>query len=55
MKKLERAMQLGVLRGPGRILCMLSPEFQRVTGIYMSSLHNDNYSKAKRETTSGIR
>ncbi|XP_041588300.1 translation initiation factor IF-2-like [Vulpes lagopus] len=43
MKKLERAMQLGVLRGPGRILCMLSPEFQRVTGIYMSSLHNDNY------------
>lgn len=47
-------MQLDVLRGPGKILCVLSPEFQRVTGTYMSSLHTDHYSKAERETTAGI-
>lgn len=49
------SMQLDVIPGPGRTLRELSPEFQRVTGIYTSSLHaNDDYSKADRETTPGI-
>lgn len=42
-------------RPRARTLRELSPEFQRVTGIYTSSLHaNDDYSKAERETTPGI-